>query len=578
MQRKDEIPVSVVDLDIPVTSIDDVLHDNRSNMSAYEVSLQRANLKKRESSYKPTVDLQNKNNNATRVAQAQAGQNQTHSYARRKEMVNIGGRIQSDAQTELSRNPVSYASKNPVPDCKTLPTKPLPEGPTPYQRKITHNPMSRFGLKTFTIVPPKPAVSQTPKATGSLRTGAIKIDEFGNMVRQTDARDTSGFPGEVSHDLDSPLLGKAKAFWNSAQKQDASPPTNHRASLKTRESKPPETATVLEKSSLQQTKQVSGSANNLSSVRTREAELLGSETPVQMVSREKEQLNIQEPLKHFGGSTPNLASAVMKKLAIANPAESMFFSEHRKNFLMPTRRTSSQYVASAIAKYSGNSSTMSGVQDVPESTSGAQKQVTNRGSLAVCATSRPKTTNQDKSSYVKSATSNFKTLPTPTTSFPYNAAPKWSQSHIAKKVEQPSQEFTTISTKSLNSSPVKTTTQLGMYPKPTQLSTKDSTRANKLPENTAPLQSPTQPRPSVAKKPEISILAAPSESNQTGLFGPVKKFKPVVPKTVEKENSLHSSLMEAIQSGRGTERLKKVRCTTDDVRYAIIVGCLMTMI
>lgn len=43
------------------------------------------------------------------------------------------------------------------------------------------------------------------------------------------------------------------------------------------------------------------------------------------------------------------------------------------------------------------------------------------------------------------------------------------------------------------------------------------------------------------------------------VFGPVKKFRPVMCQSVEKDTSLHSSLMEEIQAGRGKERLKKVR-------------------
>lgn len=45
------------------------------------------------------------------------------------------------------------------------------------------------------------------------------------------------------------------------------------------------------------------------------------------------------------------------------------------------------------------------------------------------------------------------------------------------------------------------------------------------------------------------------------VFGPVRKFRPVVCKSVEKETSLHSSLMEAIQSGRGRDGLKVRLCT-----------------
>lgn len=43
------------------------------------------------------------------------------------------------------------------------------------------------------------------------------------------------------------------------------------------------------------------------------------------------------------------------------------------------------------------------------------------------------------------------------------------------------------------------------------------------------------------------------------VFGPVKKFRPVICRSVEKETSIHSSLMEAIQTGGCKGKLKKVR-------------------
>lgn len=42
------------------------------------------------------------------------------------------------------------------------------------------------------------------------------------------------------------------------------------------------------------------------------------------------------------------------------------------------------------------------------------------------------------------------------------------------------------------------------------------------------------------------------------VFGPIKKFRPVIHRSVEEETSLHSNLMEAIQTGGGKDRLKKV--------------------
>jgi len=46
---------------------------------------------------------------------------------------------------------------------------------------------------------------------------------------------------------------------------------------------------------------------------------------------------------------------------------------------------------------------------------------------------------------------------------------------------------------------------------------------------------------------------------QTNIFGPKKKFKPVVQKPIPKDTSLHSALMEAIQTGGGKEKLRKVK-------------------
>lgn len=70
----------------------------------------------------------------------------------------------------------------------------------------------------------------------------------------------------------------------------------------------------------------------------------------------------------------------------------------------------------------------------------------------------------------------------------------------------------------------------------------------------------------VVKEVKQQSSTAVSDSTETPgsvagltLFGPVKKFKPVICKSVEKDTSLHSSLMEAIQTGGGKERLKKVR-------------------
>lgn len=70
----------------------------------------------------------------------------------------------------------------------------------------------------------------------------------------------------------------------------------------------------------------------------------------------------------------------------------------------------------------------------------------------------------------------------------------------------------------------------------------------------------TGPTPDAKPQPSVTV----SDSGVTPgpppvtVFGPVKKFRPVICRSVEKETSLHSSLMDAIQTGGGRDRLKKV--------------------
>lgn len=60
--------------------------------------------------------------------------------------------------------------------------------------------------------------------------------------------------------------------------------------------------------------------------------------------------------------------------------------------------------------------------------------------------------------------------------------------------------------------------------------------------------------PLSATVPDSAVVPPP-----VTVFGPIKKFRPVICGPIAKETSLHSSLMEAIQTGQGRDRLKKVR-------------------
>lgn len=69
----------------------------------------------------------------------------------------------------------------------------------------------------------------------------------------------------------------------------------------------------------------------------------------------------------------------------------------------------------------------------------------------------------------------------------------------------------------------------------------------------------TQLTPDVKAQPSVTVVDSGVTPGPVTLFGPVKKFRPVICRSVEKDTSLHSSLMEAIQTGGGRDRLKKVR-------------------
>lgn len=503
----DEIPVSVVDMDVPVTAIDEVICDNLTGLSAYEPALLRSNQDKQDGSTRQTLDVRNKNNNARISNQASV----TPSRAKPSQNPAVSTYTRSEQNAPESRlwPPAEVQNRSK----ESTEVDRASSGKT--QNMICQNPVSRFGLKTFTVVPTKPVAAQNQiRSEASLGIGAIKIDELGNMVARRETRDKSDRLDEASDDRDSPLLDKAKAFWSSANKEDSAPTAYYKAGDVGRplESlKPP---------------------------------------PVTVASQATEKSSVTEPPKQVGGPSPNLASAVMKKLAVSDPAENIFFSEHRKNltFLKPSRRTSSHYVASAITKYTGNtSSKVDGAQEPPESASAGQK---TSPSQAFKNDLRPVQVVSNRRASNASANS----VPFPAGAKPYPA-------YTAEKQEV-SREPQVIgtSTQAQNPSPVHSKPQqqarISTHSEPAPSSSKEHLCTKKAPGN--PLSSTVSTtRPAVAKKPEFHSLGL-----QPSPFGPVKKFKPVVPKSMEKETSLHSSLMEAIQSGEGMERLRKVNQET----------------
>uniref|UniRef100_A0A673ME78 Protein cordon-bleu-like n=1 Tax=Sinocyclocheilus rhinocerous TaxID=307959 RepID=A0A673ME78_9TELE len=567
----DEIPVSIVDMDIPVTTIDEVLDDDRCSSSECEAALLHSSQNITSQLCAPSEAIENKNNNACGTEEKQSvperspspdikKQSQETTFTviektmnpsptnekpsqdtklveqKRDNMEQKAVETKSKAVTEelkSQKDKVSRKSQNLVRPAVQSVQKTAYEERTPITRvpttqgKITQSSFSRFGMKTFTVIPPKPTVSQT-KPTGSLVIGAIKIDEQGNMVAQrqisTGPKKNSNPSVEASSET-SPL-DKAKAFWSTAEKQDQSTTINQGPIINNRDND-------VFKPSI-----VSGVSK------------ISVETPPEETHKEVIILE-RKPI-----------SVVASKPSFPEPAENLSLTAERRDFsfLIPSRRTSSQYVASAIAKNNSIPNTKTDIKQAPsESIVGVQKPVNQQFNSEVRLTN-----------IHKPATA-FKP---PENSVPSFGHPKHLQSYYLSHVAEKSASSERISsvekgtlhgedrTKSLDSHPlnnkIQPSTHMSAHIKPMKSSSEEATSINKFPDTSA-RQTPTDTtRPPLTKKPELHKSEIPSEPNQGKLFGQVKKFKPVIFKPVQKETSIHSSLMEAIQSGEGIERLRKV--------------------
>ncbi|XP_030227367.1 protein cordon-bleu isoform X1 [Gadus morhua] len=446
------------------------------------------------------------------------------------------------------------------------------------QSKITQSSTSRFGLKTFTVVPPKHSpAAVTPQAGSTVGTaGAIKIDEQGNMV-QTGVwqkpgalRAASGAVGPTSGaggdtEERSPLLGQAKAFWSSSERQDSGEPkkTVYPASPETsRHAKKPE--------DLRNTHPVRREPSLVAKPQERRAAATATKEAAEVQKESEQKVIILE-------ETPGSASV---------PAYSYQPNPQRDlSFLRPSRRTSSQYVASAISKYAKPEGPAHGLEPLQRNAQssfqrgGRSMQVIPRAStLPSCdgdqrggpvgpgpprspgptrSMSHPdriatETTGEAKwgggGRLVGSSSFSRVSLNAPDTkrvsSWPvvspapgrgtagdsrsqsvHSEAPDPGPSHAGQNQARPPKQGTGAHVPApivqVNNTPVVTTTTT------------------------------TSTYPVLADRPEPSALPPAG-----GLFGPVKKFKKVTSKPVQQEPCLHNDLMDAIQTG-GRDRLKK---------------------
>ncbi|XP_069852076.1 protein cordon-bleu isoform X4 [Dipodomys merriami] len=472
------------------------------------------------------------------------------------------GQVQGSAQTEKMHEIQRVNSKPAIrkdSDSDTPALVPPPwsqRGQTPGR-----SPGLKYGLTTYKIIPPKSEMKCYDRGV-SLSTGAIKIDELGNLVTPHVKGGRTISRSSAVAESETPPIGRVKEFWmcNSMEKhvnrptESSAQQTPAHTTTTTSPAKPPQDHR------LQAAQQQSGPRE------------YGS------------------PLDEERSQPPSTVT----KVPAANTTE--------VPFLKPQRRTSSQYVASAIAKRIGPMKVHSSVAKQPEN---GEKSHEDRGPKLV---GPPPTLKDNIASPNLYSEAQGKKPDTKQPSACLHSSPgaelAVSGSHARGEVSYPARKLPTQDcpaavhkssyfppVRSSQKDPISVGQGCGFSEKQSTSNQKTSSASDptRPPERAPPSSLRLAEAPSSGRalangstwvsvnserscSPKLSsriileteekpsLLSDAHETDGTlppSIFGPKKKFKPVVQRPVPKDTSLHSALMEAIHSAGGKDKLRK---------------------
>ncbi|XP_008430368.1 protein cordon-bleu isoform X3 [Poecilia reticulata] len=643
-----DVPVSVVDMDVPVTAIDEVLEEFEF-VEEHEVEplTKTESTDSKGSIHHPDDEQQNQNNSAYTAALADkissASSKSSEKSIARQEIKSTGNKKEKKAKDKKSKEKKIAESSTAKEDTRTLAVKSsadpqktskppvitadlaqhntqsvqqkkfelpaktqrsvspgkdeathkvnqISSSVSPLHGKITHNATSRFGMKTFTVVPPKPSVTNVTKTepTDSGGRFAIKIDDQGNMVAAGIPRLKSKEPPKSEIENGTPVCENAKALWSSDGRKE-----NLVTQRKGQVDKLKEGTDVLS---------IASSVGLEGKLKTSNPEhqkaTLTVETTVAVKEDHKLLRKDMSPTRELTEVESKISGSNNVQRPSNKPSLPPPLHSDRKqqlNFVKPSRRTSSQYVASALAKYTPKTSTKPSnipkTTDSPDSlkTEKAERSKKPVAQLQSSQASLSDITENDSTSTVNATCSKRSTI------FPEcisDSQREFAQVKISrelfendaaakKQVLDPADKETAKKNHShYNGSPQiqVSSNSSGDYIKHHQPQTPSLTKSSALHSSFKPPTAPkTKPQDQVGgvkdvvKEVKLQSSTAVSDGTETPgsvagvtLFGPVKKFKPVICKSVEKDTSLHSSLMEAIQTGGGKERLRKISTTADN--------------
>ncbi|KFQ78130.1 Protein cordon-bleu, partial [Phaethon lepturus] len=444
----------------------------------------------------------------------------------------------------------------------------------------------KMGLTTFKVVPPKPEVKQFDRGV-SLSTGAIKIDDLGNLIGPN-AGVSKHIPDTSTDESEEIHLGKVKAFWRSSsmeKQSDDSAEHLPKKSAVTTNSKP---FTIKHEH-----KPVSVAPPKPVAQQT---------VTTQVAERQFENERTKPPLPVTQSQVTPLAAPAINKDKVELP------------FLKPHRRTSSQYVASAIARHINVTTFKSDSMEYYEKDENKQGAGEAEFSPKRCIIVAKYSPVETESAETRETLSNISTCikkashrftpgdnsgmenkvvnirapnqATPASFYKKNASVPLTkssskdnnsagddhglnskQSTAEKKTRLLFDQKSETLTHTNSAPPLKSPDLQGV---PSSFSS--SLRVTKWPPANGVQVSSLKASPELngaaanaeseqEEKPDDSDISASSELDvnvQANIFGPKKKFKPVVQKPIPKDTSLHSALMEAIQTAGGKEKLRKV--------------------
>uniref|UniRef100_A0A667H8L0 Cordon-bleu WH2 repeat protein n=1 Tax=Lynx canadensis TaxID=61383 RepID=A0A667H8L0_LYNCA len=406
----------------------------------------------------------------------------------------------------------------------------------------------KYGLTTYKIVPPKSEMRCYDRGV-SLSTGAIKIDELGNLVSPHANGGRTVAPSLPALDAETQPIGRVKEFWRSGslEKHSGQPPecSTNRTPTPTTPARPQQQASGLR-------------------AEPTVPDPKATSPPQQSAHREAGR-HVEE-----GRDWPPVAATRHVKVPAANASEVLF--------LKPQRRTSSQYVASAIAKRMGPQKAQaeetregrppelagrpparrdgSAPSLLPETCIRADREAS-----AVGAQPRGPVSSPDGKSSAQDGLATIRRSPCVP---PVTAAQR---GHVSLGQSSSFSGKQSLGDHRASSASVPRRTLDSTDPPPARSGdnqTPDRTLVNGSRWVPIPSEPPHSPRgsgtsghagrepPGQEEKPKANGTLPPS------IFGPKKKFRPVVQRPAPKDTSLHSTLMEAIHSAGGKDRLRKI--------------------